>query len=409
MSTDDIRDSLPLGWNPMPPQNERHTLLILALSLVLAFFICAFIIGCVFWRKKIIRLRRRDLEAESKKPHSVPSVAEEVKNVVEKENKTKLKIWARATARWKASVRHAARQRKGHRVASSKSSQANQPFHSSNHSRSRLSLSLPSRTPSRRSSVVYLSDQPPQSIIECLSSMSLPHDTPTMSSHTNTATSPPAYHHAGQAYSNIPHTTSLDRPSSSIDPHSPTHTGHVATDDKTVLARLANLASKPQDVSTDTIDACDTLTSVPPWHDEFEDIPPDFIISNDYPPDSICVTSSLFPPPPSKERMATMDLYDFSFSFDDTAAMETEPSVPPFHPGSVPLDDHLIVPSAPPLLDEAEFVHPSAPEFDVGEENPVAQDHDRMLSASGLPSSANISSLSTSHEQDIIALPGYRP
>ena len=414
---DDIRNSLPLGWNPTPTPNERRPTLILVLSLVLAFVICVFIIGCVFWRKNIIKRRRRDLEAEFKKHHSEPSAAEEAKIMVEKESKAKLKILARATARWKANIRHAARQRKGKRVVTSRSSQPHQSCqasHSSNHSRSRLTVSLSSRTSSRRSSVVSLSDDLSQPIIdECPSPLPLDAiSTPTISP---IATSPPAYHHDGQVlpviYSNISHTTSLDRQSSSFRANSstnPSRAAHVATDDKTLLAHLVDLASRPpEETSTDV---CDTLVSAPAWHDELEEIPLDLV--NYHPP--TCLASSLFPPPPSKDHMATGDHYDYSFSFEDTVALEPEPSAPPFHLDSAPPpDDHQIVPSAPPLLDDTEFlvgVHPSAPQLDVGEDNPAGQDHDRM---SPLPSSANVPSLSASRwdigASNDIALPGYRP
>jgi len=271
--------------------------------------------------------------------------------------------------------------------------------------------------------VVSLSDESAQPIIdECPSSMSLPLDaisTPTISP---MATSPPAYHHDGQPlpviYSNISHTTSLDQQSSSFRVNSSTsgsfRAAHVATDDKTLLARLVDLASRPPvESSTDELDACDTLVSAPAWHEELEEIPPDFFIPNDHPP--TCLTSSLFPPPPSKEHMAIGDLYDYSFSFEGTAALESEPSAPPFHLDPAPLmDDHQIVPSAPPLLDDTEFlvdVHPSAPQLDAGEENSMGQDHDRM--ASGLPSS-DVPSLSSASRQGIgvrddIILPDYRP
>ena len=416
---DDIRNSLPLGWSPTPTPSQSRPNLILVLSLVLAFLICFFIIGCVFWRRSIIKRRKKDLEAESKKRHSKPSAAEDAKNMLEKESKAKLKILARATARWKANIRHAARQRKGKRVVTSRSSQSLQPSHSSNNSLSRLSISLHSRTSSRRSSVVSLS----QPIIdECPSSMSLPLDsipTPTISP---IETSPPAYHHDGQAlpviYSNISHTTSLDRQSSSFRVNSSTsnsfHAAHVATDDKTLLARLVDLASRPpEETSTDALNACDTLVSAPAWQEELEEIPPDLIISNDHPSTSLAPT--LFPPPPSKEHMATGDLYDYSYSFEGMAALESEPSAPPFHlDPTPPVDDHQIVPSAPPLLDDTEFlvdVHPSAPQLDAGEENPTGQDHDRM--SSGRPS-FDVPSLSSASRRDIgvrddITLPGYRP
>jgi hypothetical protein len=338
--------------------------------------------------------------------------------MAEKESKAKMKILARATARWKANIRHAVRQRKGKRVVTARSSQ---PYltHSSNNSRC-LTVSLHSRTSSRRSSVVSLPDETSQPIIgECPSSTSLPLDrtsTPTIS-----PTSPPAYHHDSQAlpviYSNISHATSLDR-ESSLRVNSSTsnsfHAAHVATDDKTMLAHLVDLASRPpEETSTDASGACDTAVSAPAWHEELEEIPPDLIISNDHPP--TCFSSSLFPTPPSKEYMATGDLYDYSFSFEGTAALESEPSAPPFHLDPAPLmHDHQIAPSAPPLLDDTEFlgdVHPSAPQLDAGEENSSGQEHDRM--ASGPPSS-DVTSLSSIPLRDIgvrddITLPDYRP
>ena len=422
--TDDIRDSLPLGWNPVPTADESRPTLILALSLVLAFIICVFIIGCVFWRKSIIKRRRRDLEAEFKKRHSKLSAAEEAKNMVEKESKAKLKILARASARWKANIRHAARQRKGKRVVTARSSQQHQPSHSSNNSRSQLTLSLPSRTSSRRSSIVSLPDDLSQPVIDECSSPLDAISTPTISP---IATSPPAYHHDVQAlpvtYSNISHATSLDQQSSSSRVNTSTpnsfHAAHVATDDKTLLARLVDLASRPpEETSTVALDACDTLVSAPAWHDELDEIPPSLIISKDHPP--TCLTPSLFPPPPSKEHMASGDLYDYSFSFEGTAALdsEPEPSAPPFHLDSAPppLDDQQIVPSSPPLLDDTEFrvdVHPSAPQLDMGEEIPAGQDHDRVSPASELPPFDEVPSLSSSRRdigvRDDITLPGYRP
>ena len=435
ISADDIRDSLPLGWSPTPKPNEGRTALILALSLVLALFICFFIIGCVFWRKTLKR-HKRDLEAELKKWQSVPSAAEVAKN---KESKAKHQLLVRATARWKANVRHAARQRKGKRVAASKSPQVHQFSNPPNNSRSRLALSLslpPSRASSRRSSIVVLPDDLPQPVIGEL----LSHDaisTVDTSPHSNVPTSPPAYHHGTQVspttYSSISHATPPNRPLSEpssfrvgIDSHSsgistpkPFHAAHVATDDKALLSRLADLASRPpEDTSAHTSDACDAHVSAPAWHDELEEIPPDLITSNDHPPDLACSPSSFFPAPPSKECMAAADLYEYSFSLEDMAALdpELEPSAPPFQLGSAPpLDDHqIIIPSAPPLTDDAELVdvHPNAPrsasyQFDVvDQENLSGQDHDRIM-----PTSGNAQPLSASRQGtgDDIALPGYRP
>ncbi|KAF8807927.1 hypothetical protein BYT27DRAFT_7190019 [Phlegmacium glaucopus] len=433
--TEDIRNSLPLGWKPTPKPNER-TPLILSLSLVLALFIGFFIIGCLFWRKSIIKQRRRDLEAEFKK--GLPSTADEPKDLVEKESRSKQKVLARATARWKANIRHAARQRKGKRVVASKSPQVDHSSHSSNDSRTRLPLSVSLPRPSSRSSSVISISDPPQSIIGQFL-MSPSHDTipsVTTSPYTNVPSSPPAYHHGGQAspiiYSNISHATPLNRsrrpsPSSSfrakIDPHNsgismpkPFHAAHVATDDKALLARLADLASRPpEDASTDTLDV-----SAPAWHDE---LPFDLVTSDDRPPDITRAPCSLFPPPPSKEHKTAADLYEYSFSFEDMAALgpEPEPSAPPFQLDSAfLLDDHQIVPSAPPIMDDPELfvdVHPSAPPSCQLEENPMGQDHDRIRPAevplSLLPPSANVQPVSTSRQEigtvHDIKLPGYRP
>ena len=417
-STGDIRDSLPLGWKPIPKADESRPALILALSLALAFFICFFIIGCVFWRKSVIRRRRRDLEAEFKKHQPGPSAAEEAKNMVEKETKTKHKIFARATARWKANVRHTARQRKGKRVAASKSSQ-------SSHSRSRLSLSLPSRVSSRRSSVVSLFDDPPQpTISELPPSPSLPPDTISsamLPPHTNTPVSPPAYHHGrvpSVIHSDIPRATSFDPQSSSAP--TPFHAAHVATDDKGLLARLADLASRPPE---DTLAFDPHLSSAPAWHEELEEIPPSLMTFNDHSSDTSYPSSSLFPPPPLKERLPTTDFYG-PFSYEDMAALEpeSEPSAPPFHLCSAPpLGDHEAIPSAPPLLDHADFladVHPSAPQWSdstvhqsVGDnENPAGQDHDRVALASELPSSINVQPITFRRDGgNDITLPDYRP
>jgi len=435
--TEDIRDSLPLGWGPTSKTNGSRTTLILALSLVLALFICFFTIGCLFWRKNVIRQRKRDLEAEFKK--RLPSAAEEAKDLIEKESKAKQKLFARATARWKANARHAARQRKGKRVATLKSSQADPSPQSSNISRSRTPLSVsspPSRASSRRSSVISLPDQP--IIGEFLTSLSRDTlSTVATSPHTNVPISPPAYHHGGQAsptiQTNISHATPLGRsrrssqsssPRARIDPYSSGistpklfHAAHVATDDKALLARLADLASRPpEDSSSDTLD---TLVSAPAWHDELEELPPELVTPDDHPPDITCVPSSLFPPPPSKERMATADFYEYSFSFEDMASLGPgpEPSAPPFQLDSaLLLDDHQVLPSAPPLIDDPELVtdvHPTAPQWestscqpDVCGEIPTGQDHDRIR----LPPSASVqASRQEIGTVDDVALPGYRP
>jgi hypothetical protein len=58
LNQNDVVDSLPNGWKPSNKATGGRTALILTLSLVLAFFICGLMVGCIRLRKKKGRLRK---------------------------------------------------------------------------------------------------------------------------------------------------------------------------------------------------------------------------------------------------------------------------------------------------------------------------------------------------------------
>jgi len=160
-------------------------------------------------------------------------------------------------------------------------------------------------------------------------------------------------------------------------PRAPIHAAHVATDDKALLARLAELASAPPaDDASESVETSEAEISVPAWQDEEIE---DFTHATSLAPKldaSSSSPSSFFPPPPSKERLAAAERLEYSFGFDglDSAEPEPEPSAPPFEEGSAPpLDNDVFpMPSAPPLLDEQHGLEvppedapqPSAPGWD---------------------------------------------
>ncbi|KAG2022827.1 hypothetical protein CC2G_000547 [Coprinopsis cinerea AmutBmut pab1-1] len=466
----DPPDNLPPGWQPMDRHPSGHTTLILAMSLVLAFFICFFIIGCLFWRKSMRRkYKEKDLEKRTRgrRRRRVEAAdeslrAEEAREIqVERENKAKQKLWARATARWRANARHSARLRRGKRVSSSlrgrqstasfddddsryyttTTSDESTPSHTPSHSRSPSRSSTPSFHQKSEGS-----NSAPSSPIDSAPTI------PTIElSAPDPSASPPAYQQKSdssqQGSSSGLHTHSCSastsspwqsrRPSgSSLVPPSPNGddagesqspaltTAHVATDDKAVLARLAELASAPPSTSDES--APEPQVSVPEWRDEeLEDF-----VSDDQ--DSRAVTSptSPFPPPPPKAQLMEPNFYDYPYSFEEMTSMEPEygPSAPPFEAtSSAPMvDENMLLPSAPPLIDDDDFYVsdsiPSAPPAEdmpalsiVGEgqedEQPSPQaSTSRDSESSSNDSSATESILQVSAEDPSRGvLPVYRP
>lgn len=431
---------LPTGWKPPTTTTPSHTNLILALSLVLAFLICFFIIGCLFWRKSRRRkYRENDVEMKAKKRAQAAALDQarqdmvERESMIEKEVRVKQKIWARATARWKANARYSARQRKGKRIVHTmRNPQVQNPSTLPNNqeesSTSALSPS-PSRSPSplasSRSS--YQSPSSPVSLALHIDEDEPPDRVPTLSvsSPSPPPVSPPAYHQRvcvplitilggdlltdGQDSSSAsltPHRSR--RPSHSSACHTPDesscndnlriytpspHSAHVATDDKTLLARLATLASAPPpDTDSDPAEPSTIQVSAPAWRDEdYADIAESYDTSSSHESQPRSLTS-LFPPPPSKGKLVSSEFYDYPYSFEEFTSLdpEPEPSAPPFEegPNAPPIDDvNLLLPSAPPLLDIpeefTEWVHEASqvetePETMQGEmEGMVPENHDR--------------------------------
>lgn len=453
-STYDIRDSLPPGWKPVDKPDESRTPLILSVSLVLALLICFFIVGCLFWRGSVKkRHRSNDVEAKARK---LPG-ENDTRELVEKEIKAKQKVWARATARWRAKAHHSARQRRGKRLGS-RLSYGHQSNLSIDRSRSRLgdSSSVRSQETSRRSSVVSVHDEMPvEELIGASTPTSQRQSVESLPPPPASPSSPPAYQHRGQ--STTPHLSpnnpASERQSSDLisgpsrrRSHSLTptasesmdyvrnaelpesislHAAHVATDDKTLLARLADLASSPPPDASGTVGTAGVHVSAPAWDDEdINDLGPDFMLTADQPSDlSDCSPAPIFPPPPSKELLAAAERYTYPFSLDDmdTMEVEAEPSAPPFQEDTPShLSDSLMLPSAPPLLDTDEFPQgflPGAPDLDSitertnpTEEDTSGQNHDRISTELTVVGPSSVPAHPTPRlTTDNVALPGYRP
>lgn len=338
---------LPPGWRPAPPSANRTTM-ILAVSLALSLFIGFLILVCLFWRKGLFNKRKsQDIEAEDR--HENLTAAEHRAIEVEKEAKALQKIWARASARWKANARHSLRQRRGKRPFARLHHQSTTSF--VNDSR-RCLTDHPSRPPSSLSSPIPIHIQSP--FVE----ERLPNQE--NQSPASRPPSPPAYHSDHQTPPIIisPSGTNSEysfpahlSPQPSLYPFHANRqysdlnlfpiSAHVATDDKALLARLADLTSAP---ATET-DALSLSQGSAPEDVEFEDV---IASSTSAQMDSPSL-APLFPPPPSKERLAAAERLEYSFVYTNRH-VELE-SAPPFEEG-LPLDESVLFPSAPPTINE---------------------------------------------------------
>jgi hypothetical protein len=178
----------------------------------------------------------------------------------------------------------------------------------------------------------------------------------------------------------------------------PYHTGHVATDDKTVLSQMVHMVSAPP-AAADEGGSSSFVISAPVWHDEelegIIDDTQDLDLPNAPSPPRVQPTSvsspPLFPAPPSKDKMAAPNFYDYPYSFEEDIGSldpESEPSAPPFEghgPSAPPLEDAGMVPSAPPLPDEPS---PSAPDWHLEEDEQNSHDPERDQHLQPFPSTS---------------------
>jgi hypothetical protein len=340
----DILDSLPSGWKPTTGDHKTRTAVILAMSLALAIFICFLISSCVFWRKSqrwpskmkdeemVLRRRRRPPD-----DNSIPS------------HKSKQRIWARATARWKLNARFMARQRRGQRTIPRQPKAPDVPPSppvSASPGTSSRQLAEPGHSP------------PPTSPTDAFSTRS---SDPTTLNPTHS--SPPTYqkailippqihipfesllHESTPLASSSLIANALDD-STSTHNAPPYHTAHVATDDKAILGQMASLSSAPP--SDGDIDA---RVSAPIWYDEGDD---EFPYTDHCRSPTDHTPKSPFPPPPSGRKLAAEPLYDHTSIIKDVEYLGPDPgpSAPPFEE-SCPDEDLSLgtTPSAPPLDD----------------------------------------------------------
>ncbi|KAF9074933.1 hypothetical protein BDP27DRAFT_1316209 [Rhodocollybia butyracea] len=399
--------SLPPGWKLELSQEKHATVIvILTVSLSLAFTICFVIICSVIWRKRTKRTR----DVEKRPPKG--TVGDNVHAVVEKEIKMKQKVLAKATARWKANARYTFRQRRGKRRTIQQ------------HSDSELDLSptLPSviETPaSERSSLSLVCSEPvvhddaPLDAAderECTADerpppplqLSSPPAYP-IQSIDHTLLHPGSYHPRSTPSSPSSNLQSRRTSVSSLTSemcsehqsltYRPHLMAHLATDDKTVLEQLNQLSSAPEGSGI-----LSSSVFAPVWRDEeLSDFvhrrdPTSTVGTSDSHSDPYSQSSNFdampFPSPPTSKGKE-LDHYSYSYHSDrpygslyeyDQGFLDVEPdagpSAPPFEP-SAPDEG----PSAPPFEPQNTISHshqPSAPFLLTDETNSTHSQEDSL-------------------------------
>lgn len=416
----------PSGWlSSKEVHNDPLTSVIITLSVVLAFAICTFIIVCVVWRRK----RARRLKDPEKKSRRASNLAGEDENPELKRFLSQQKFWAKATARWKANVRQSARRRRKRQQGSSKDVDTRLLAEASSHSSS-TSLHRSYTGSSSRSAAFSNGSSLQDDAMAVPSSPSVssrpdtprPHQPPAyLSNASDTApkardglqdTVLPSLADSSRGMDNAAASCAiiLEPPTSDDHPlpySGYIHAGHVATDDKTLLAHMAALASAPPPAEAPSspdapASSSAAYASVPPLDDEYEAVPFDIrVIDCDsdvvgessgsrrtpspVPPSEFAhmpsysrdpsPCPSLLPPPPTKGRMAAPTFYEYPPSFEeDVLGLEPEigPSAPPFG------EEVDSTASAPPLGIEydVEDAAASAPPLEDQESEEMSQDEE---------------------------------
>ncbi|KAI0782388.1 hypothetical protein BC629DRAFT_1594175 [Irpex lacteus] len=423
----DMTANLPPGWEGVGSGRDVP-IYIVVLSILLAILIFGTIFGCVGWRRKRREFARMDQEKRMRKQkegYDSDTEPEEVKQA-----RTQQKMWAKASAKWRSGIRMSARRR---RRRPTQVVQDPEPRMSTD-----TLVSRSSEAPSTIPPHTVGSDAPAQ--VDNAPRPSTSHDgdsphnpPPTRASiDASRPTHPPQYPEDSIPSTSYRQHPAVDRPSlldarrasveeGSLEAHNPPPTGdgdipytapasgHVATDDKTVLARLAEYASAPpvddgishgishvdshgvagpsvpgiEELEQGVLELLNDEEAQPSYSESrahwdrsvlsnsvfsssgLSSLPAPAPIYSRTPsphPDSRLPHPPAFPPPPTKAQL----FYEYPSSFEaDVEGTEPEPnpSAPPFEyvsgPSAPPEDvfeppDMSAVACAPPLIDEEE-------------------------------------------------------
>ncbi|KAH9944007.1 uncharacterized protein BXZ73DRAFT_39243 [Epithele typhae] len=424
--------TLPNGWGPT--KEDGMTPVILGLSLLLALLLIIVMMGIVLWRRKRRKLKGKDRDAEKTTDVPDQELSEEHKRAMSQQ-----RMWSRASARWMNNVRQAARRRrkrvatglvKGSDVSlldqpsfagcsssvslahtSTTQGDASSSWRRSSRSRSRGEMRSLSRS---RSSSIRLHDpegpsrplsHPPAYIPRPSCDRTTEHLHPSDSTTPSSSTPKASFAFAAQSSTPVP------TPPSSPIPYDSIHSAHVATDDKVVLARMAELASAPPPTAASwptapSAGSTEIRPSVPELEEEFEVLPSEldsrlygdradrrasssrtahdrFREGEDpqpadsglhqdcmdgevptYAEDALRHRTLALPAPPQKVPLNGPSFYEYPSEFEDDVANvgpSLGPSSPPFEAPSAPPceeeDPRMMFPSAPPL----EYAEGSSP------------------------------------------------
>ncbi|KAF8625179.1 hypothetical protein AX15_005489 [Amanita polypyramis BW_CC] len=396
-STTDIADSLPRGWKPRATVKQMP--LILSVSLVLAFAICILIIGSLFLKRTHHRKTPKDIDLEMKlgkgwgqsSSDQLADVDRDSMIIKEKKGKVAKKLWARATARWKANARYTARQRRGKRGVIVRSLQTPDPFP--------VPFNQQEEPPESSSETVAQQAQIPGEQSTAEMETGIPEDLPSPESARSTL--PPAYHHGSMnSYLEAPSESGRSTMLPSLSPSSGCslplqqhlrHAAHVATDDKAILAQMARLVSTPPADGYAT-----SGVSAPVWpDDEEEEIDRPVTDCNLLHYGDELSTSlslglpSVLPSPPTRGKMSATY---FDYTLDDITATEAEaePSAPSFEEAIYFPPPAIEMPSAPPVSLDQPQLEASAPGWEddalsVSESVHHEVTHSSRLSIAELP------------------------
>lgn len=339
--------ALPAGWQTSTSTGAEPTI-ILALAIILAVALFIFLVACVIWRRKKRKAAKED--PEGKLRHKLRPDEESEYAEKEKEVRGKMRVWAKATARWKANVRQSARRRRRRQSAIPPGPRSHSPTPSEHHEPSAIN-------PSHHSSPTNTESQ--EDAVEQASVTSDPQSPPPEQS------LPPAYrpsvtgrssltvHHrptATDLNASTSRRTSLASDSGSHSsipyaepaPYTPPTSGHVSVDDKKELARIGEMASAPPEPENIMVGSSHITISVPTFDEALEDLDP-YPELEPYAGEISPQLPPSFPSPPSKATMLKGDDILIVGSADDG----------PFNASAPPSGDLTsLEPSAPSLWDD---------------------------------------------------------